>query len=59
MYAIGWLQWTEVQALNADVNAIQVGYAGKLDMFETMGFITREKTPDQLPEMKAGMLSRR
>jgi hypothetical protein len=29
---MGWLGWSEDQALAADVNAIQAGYAGKMDM---------------------------
>lgn len=28
---------------HADVNAIEVGIAGKLDLFETLGLITSEK----------------
>lgn len=30
--ALGWLGWSEDQALGADVNAIMVGFAGKSDM---------------------------
>ncbi|ODT10505.1 MAG: hypothetical protein ABS35_42015 [Kaistia sp. SCN 65-12] len=41
--ALGWFGWTEEQALASDVNAIAVAYEGRLDMFETIGFIKREK----------------
>src|SRR5690606_10932068 len=43
--ALGWLGWTEEQALAADVNAIQVAYEGRLDMFEFVGWIKREAAP--------------
>lgn len=38
--ALGWLDWTEERTLYADVNAIEVGIAGKLEMFEMLGLIT-------------------
>jgi hypothetical protein len=41
--ALGWLGWSEEQALAADVNAIICGHDGKLDMFEVVGWIKREK----------------
>ena len=30
--ALGWLGWTEEQALKSDVNAIQIAYAGRIDL---------------------------
>ena len=38
--AIGWLDWPEERVLHADVNAIEVGIAGKLELFEVLGLIT-------------------
>lgn len=41
---MGWLGWSEDQALAADVNAIAAGYAGKLDMLKAV-FGSSEETP--------------
>jgi len=55
---MGWLGWTERQALAADVNAILAGYDGRLDLFETIGWIER-KAPEpkarDLPTLTPGM----
>lgn len=34
--ALGWLGWTEAEALAADVNAIKVAYAGRVDLLRTV-----------------------
>lgn len=47
--AIGWLDWSEERALYADVNAIEVGIAGKLELFETLGLIRRSDKPTKAP----------
>lgn len=41
--ALGWLGWTEEQALRADVNAIQIGYDGKVDLFCRIGYLKRKE----------------
>ncbi|TPK42311.1 MULTISPECIES: hypothetical protein [unclassified Mesorhizobium] len=33
---MGWLGWTEDQALNADVNAILIGLNGRGDMIDSI-----------------------
>lgn len=45
--ALGWLGWTEQQALETDVNAILVAHEGRLSMFETIGWIERIKQPEK------------
>ncbi len=40
--ALGWLGWDEEKTLKADVNAIQIGYSGKVDMFCTIGYLQRK-----------------
>jgi hypothetical protein len=59
--ALGWLGWTEEEALVADVNAILVAHAGKLDMLRiAFGGSDQPSTdPNRLPEARAGILSRR
>ena len=47
--ALGWLDWSEERVLYADLNAIEVGIAGKIEMFEFLGLIK----PKQ-PEAPAG-----
>ena len=39
--ALGWLGWTEQQALATDVNAIAIALEGRMQMFETVGWIKR------------------
>lgn len=51
--ALGWLGWTEEQALSADVNAILVGHEGRLGMYETIGWIERD-TPRSDDEGEGG-----
>lgn len=41
--ALGWLGWDEKAALRSDVNAIQIGYAGKVDMFCAIGYLQRKE----------------
>lgn len=55
--ALGWLGWTERDALSADVNAILVAYEGRLSMFETVGWVTRAKNtaPEENEEQGPGM----
>lgn len=36
MIALGWMGWTEEQALRTDVNAIQAAYEGRCDMFRAL-----------------------
>lgn len=43
--ALGWLDWSEERLLTADVNAIEVGVEGKLEMFELLGLIKRSDKP--------------
>lgn len=38
--AIGWFGWSEERVLYADINAIEVGIAGRLELFEVIGLIT-------------------
>lgn len=35
-FALGWLGWSEEQALSADVNAIQVGMRGRVAMLKAV-----------------------
>lgn len=48
---MGWLGWTEAQALSADVNAIAIAYEGRLDMLATIGLVKRE-TPPATPQRR-------
>lgn len=48
--ALGWLGWTEHQALSSDVNAIIVAHEGRLSMFEAVGWIERIKFPENAKE---------
>lgn len=40
---MGWFGWTYEQTIAHDPNAIELAQLGRLEMFETMGFIKREK----------------
>lgn len=59
-YALGWLGWSEEQALSADVNAIIVGMNGRWAMLDAV-FGSDEASPDpaNLPEATAGILTRK
>lgn len=48
--ALGWLGWTEQQALETDVNAILISHEGRLSMFEAVGWIERVKPPEKVEE---------
>lgn len=56
---MGWLGWTEDQALSADVNAIEVAMRGKVAMLQAI-FGASDKGVDSatLPEAGPGMFSR-
>jgi len=55
--ALGWLGWTEEQALSADVNAIEIAHLGRLEMLATVfGGEKRPKTPEQLPAFTSSVL---
>jgi hypothetical protein len=59
-WALGWLGWSEDQALAADVNAILVGFAGKQAMLAAI-FGTADDTVENahtLPEFGPGMMGR-
>src|SRR5690606_23504683 len=34
--ALGWLGWSEDQAMRADVNSILIGYVGKMEMLKAI-----------------------
>lgn len=55
---MGWLGWTEDQALAADVNAIEVAMRGKVTMLRAIYGAADENEPAVLPEATAGMFSR-
>lgn len=62
--ALGWLGWSEEQALRADVNAIQVGFDGKVDMFRFIGYVAKVDEPAKpqapqapLPKMNPRLFS--
>lgn len=60
---MGWLGWTEEQALSSDVNAIEVGMRGKVAMLQAI-FGSGKDDPaavdiSSLPEAGPGMFSRR
>lgn len=48
--ALGWLGWTEEQALETDVNAILIAHEGRLSMFEAVGWIERIKQPEKVKD---------
>jgi hypothetical protein len=53
-YALGWLGWSEKQALSADVNAILVGYTGKMAMLKAVfGGEDEAEEPEKLEPMTA------
>lgn len=54
--ALGWLGWTEQQALSSDVNAILVAHEGRLSMFETVGWIESVKQPEKAEKPAQGQL---
>lgn len=60
---MGWVGWTEEQALSADVNAIEVAMRGKVAMLQQI-FGGGDDDPaavdiSKLPEAGPGMFSRR
>lgn len=62
--ALGWLGWTEQEAMAADVNAIAVGYQGRRDLLESVFGRSEEETPpEELPVLTqegfAGLFNRR
>ncbi len=51
-YALGWLGWSEQQAMAADVNAILVGYSGKVSMLRAVfGGSEDAEQPERLEPM--------
>lgn len=42
---MGWLGWNEEQALFCDMNAIEVAYLGRIEMYEAIGWIKRKPLP--------------
>ncbi|RVD66407.1 hypothetical protein [Mesorhizobium sp. M7A.F.Ca.ET.027.03.2.1] len=56
MIAIGWLGWSEEQALASDVNAIMVGYEGRCDMLRSIFGGGEERPPPPLPVMTPSVL---
>ncbi len=49
-YAIGWLGWSEQEALFADVNSILIGVEGRVDLLNGLfGKSKKEKTAKDLP----------
>jgi hypothetical protein len=46
---LGWLGWSEEQALSADVNAILVGYRGKVDMLTAIFGSADDEPAEHLP----------
>lgn len=52
--ALGWLGWTEEQALASDVNAIVVAYGGRTDMLRWIfGSSEDEDNPAPAPQTTA------
>lgn len=41
---MGWLGWTEEQALRSDMNAIELAWLGRIEMLEVMGFVKRNQS---------------
>lgn len=46
---MGWLGWTEREAMRADVNAIEIAMEGKIDMLVS---IHGKSKPKKLPVVK-------
>lgn len=42
---MGWLGWTQEQAMRADVNAIEIAMEGRIDMLRTVWGSKKEKKP--------------
>lgn len=55
--ALGWLGWTEEQALAADVNTIAVGMRGKIAMLRAVFGGTDDTPPAELPTLTPDILS--
>jgi hypothetical protein len=55
---LGWLGWSEEQALSADVNAILVGYRGKTDMLRQIFGSAEDDDPAKLPAFRPGALTK-
>lgn len=53
---MGWLGWSEQQAMVADVNAILVGYAGKIAMLRAVFGGDDPEEPEVLEPMTAERL---
>jgi len=46
-YALGWLGWTERQALAADINSIQLAIEGKVEMLKLIHFPGKGQKPKE------------
>jgi hypothetical protein len=55
--ALGWLGWTEEQAMSADVNTIEVGMRGKVAMLRAVFGGAEETAPPELPTLTPDILS--
>ena len=53
--ALGWLGWTEEQALASDVNAIVVAYGGRTDMLRWIFGSSEEESAAPAPQTTAEM----
>lgn len=53
--ALGWLGWSEEQALNADMNAILIAFQGRQDMWRFVFGGEGEPEPGNLPAAGPGM----
>lgn len=55
--ALGWLGWTEEQALKADVNAILIAQEGRIDMFCAVGWMKKKEPEAPLPVLTPKVFS--
>ena len=50
--ALGWLGWSEEQTLYSDINAIMVGFSGRVKMVQAMQGIDPFSDGSETPKLK-------